>query len=84
MLTAERAQYLIDNPGGFDLRWSFESPLTKPPFFTGERLPHQLYPDGITPAEHNYVMVIWSLMGARDASYFDALTAIAKDLRSTL
>jgi hypothetical protein len=69
-MTAERARYIVTNAliGG-DFRHAFRQP--------GDSPTRRLDPDGITPAEHAYVMRLWlSLPGW--ASYSTALHMIAR------
>lgn len=77
-MTKERAQYIIKNEGRFGtLRWAFESPLMKPPFFTGEPIRQEIHQDGITPTEWEFAKCVWILMDGTK-SFYDAVKAIAE------
>lgn len=81
MVTSERAKHLINNPDKYELRWAFDCPLAKPPFFTGVRPKNQIFPDGITEQEHSYISALWHMTAKADVSYYDILVLIANEMR---
>lgn len=79
-MTKDRAMYILNNTveyGG--LRWSYPSPLNRPPYYSGSVRSSAVYEDGITPDEFNYVKMIWNLM-PDSASFYNALQEIAKGM----
>lgn len=78
-MTQQRAQYLLDNPAGFDLRWAVQSPLRQPPFYTGEARSNPIHNDGITLQEYLFVAGVWVCIG-EGTCFQDALEQIARGL----
>lgn len=77
-MTPERARYILANQLAYGaLRWSFPSPLARPPYYTGELNNLPICEDGITPAEWEFAKMMWDFSPPQH-SFYDVIQAISR------